>query len=162
VNTVSGTSNATNTKVPARMYYNKNRNIAYSIDAYIRQSTSRSTTTHFISNKNKWKTIIYGDKIPPKAEGICRIVSQNINCIGIDVVSNPKLHTAKEWLYHNEVDICGWQEIGVAQHLMQRHKKLAERMRDIRHNNIRISSSNNSNEKIEKFQYGGLRYLHTI
>lgn len=93
--------------------------------------------------------------MPTKQDGICRIVSQNINCIGIDVVTNPKLHTAKEWIYHNEVDICGWQEIGVAQHLLQRHEKLAERMRDIRHANMRISSSNNRHENIEKFQYGG-------
>ena len=86
---------------------------------------------------------MYGDPMKDKGEGVCRIQS------------NPKIHTAKEWLYHHEVDICGWQEIGIAQHLMQRHEKLAERVRDMRHGNIRMSSSNNRIVNIEKFQYGG-------
>ena len=38
---------------------------------------------------------------------------------------------------------------------MQRHEKLVERMRDMRHSHIRMSSSKNRNENIEKIQYGG-------
>ena len=99
--------NTSNKKVPARKYYNKNTPLPYSIESYIGWGNSTTNNHHFISNSKKWKSKLYGDPMKDKGEGVCRIVSQNKNCIGIDAVSNPKIHTAKEWLYHHEVDICG-------------------------------------------------------
>jgi len=43
----------------------------------------------------------------------------------------------------------------LAFHLLHRQKRLSERMRDIRLNKFRISSSNNKHEDAEIFQYGG-------
>ena len=49
----------------------------------------------------------------------------------------------------------GWQEIRFAQHMIQKHERLAERLRDYRRKQIRVSTSNNKHEFIEKFQWGG-------
>jgi len=98
---------------------------------------------------------VFGDHIIQKEEGIVRIASQNVNCIGIAPEINPKQDHAKNWILQNEVDILGWQETGVAFHLLPRRKRLSERMRDIRWNKFRISASNNKHENAEVFQYGG-------
>jgi len=115
------TDSTSNQHVPARQYYNKVQPLKYSIESYIGQGTNNNTNTTFISNSKKWKSQLYGDKTGVKNNDKCRIISHNINCIGINTITNPKLNTAKEWIYANEVDICGWQEIGVGQHMMQRH-----------------------------------------
>ena len=66
-----------------------------------------------------------------------------------------KTSILKDWLYNNNVDICGLQETGIAQHMFQRFERLSERMRDNRRENIRMCSANDRHESIEKLQYGG-------
>ena len=107
-----------------------------------------------ISN-HSWKKKLFGQHFQQKQHGICRIVSQNINCIGIRTNNIYKTSTLKDWLHQNEVDICGLQETGIAQHMFQQHERLAERMRDHRRENIRMCSANNTHESIERLQYGG-------
>ena len=82
-------------------------------------------------------------------------MSQNVNCIGVSQYHNHKIEYAKNWLLQHDVDIAGWQETGVAFHTLPRRKRLSERMKDIRWNKFRISSSNNKHESIDTFQYGG-------
>ena len=103
------------------------------------------------SRKNK----VFGDHLVEKEDSVIRIVSQNVNCIGVSHEINHKQENAKNWMIQHSVDIVGWQETGVAFHTLPRHKRLAHRMKDIRWNKMRISSSNNKNENIETFQYGG-------
>ena len=97
----------------------------------------------------------FGDHLTEKDDGSIRIVSQNVNCIGINQYCNQKEERAKNWLIQNNVDITGWQETGVAFHMLPRSKRLANRMQDIRWNKIRVSSSNNKHESNSTFQYGG-------
>lgn len=153
----SAPASSSNSKAPARMYYNKVKNTKYSNEAYIGKgdNTFQNSSNQQSKISKKPRICTYGDEIAQKQDGICRIVSHNINCIGVDTFYNSKLHNIKEWLYQQEVDICGWQEVGVAQHMLQRHEKLSERMRDIRRTNIRMCSSNNKHETIDRFQYGG-------
>ena len=142
-------------KTPARYYFNTVKNTKYSIAAYI--DRSRKHISNQLEEKaiSRRKTQLYGDTLGPKDDGTCRIVSYNINCIGVDTFTNSKHNTVKDWLFQNSIDICGWQEVGVAQHMLQRHEKLAERMRDMRRKNIRMCTANNKNETIDRFQYGG-------
>ena len=97
----------------------------------------------------------FGDHLTEKDEGSIRIVSQNVNCIGTNQQCNQKEERAKNWLIQNNVDITGWQETGVAFHMLPRSKRLSNRMQDIRWNKIRVSSTNNKHESNSTFQYGG-------
>ena len=90
-----------------------------------------------------------------KAPNVYRIGSNNIGCLGLDAIGNTKQNALKDWFSQNEVDIAGWQEIGLAQHMMQKHERLAEHMHDCRRKQIRVSSSNNRYESIERFPWGG-------
>ena len=114
-------------------------------------SNPKRRTKKQINNKNK----IFGDRLVEKEVGTIRIVSQNVNCIGVSHEINHKQENAKDWIYKHSVDIIGWQETGVAFHTLPIRKRLAHRMKDIRWDKMRISSANNKNEKLETFQYGG-------
>ena len=61
----------------------------------------------------------------------------------------------KERLLQKNVDICGLQETGIAQHMLKRHEKIAERMQDHCWDNIHMNSTNNRHESVEKLQFGG-------
>ena len=97
----------------------------------------------------------FGDHLVEKEANQIRIVSQNVNCIGVSHEINHKQEKAKDWIYEHSVDIIGWQETGVAFHSLPIRKRLAHRMKDIRWDKMRISSTNNKHENIETFQYGG-------
>ena len=114
----------------------------------------RTMSSFTKNNKNAFPTI-FGDTMIGKENGVCRIVSQNIGCLGVQYFANNKIRTAKEWLFNNHVDVCGWQEIGLANHKFQRHERLNERMRDPRRRAMRISTGTNIHDDIGKFQWGG-------
>ena len=91
-----------------------------------------------------------------KDDGIIRMVSQNIGCLGIDTLTNSKQDTAIEWLIRNEVDVFAWQEIGIAFHKVPGYERLSERIRDRRWNKVRLTYSNNiHDDSPEQFQWGG-------
>ena len=123
--------------------------------------TPYETSTNQLTSKikkNKKTNILaknFGDCLTEKEEGNIRIVNQNINCLGISSYNNQKEVLAKNWLIQNNVDIAGWQEIGIAFHLLPRSKRLHARMQDIRWNKIRVSAANNKHEQNEISQYGG-------
>ena len=119
------------------------------------KQNSQTTIHQYTMASNPWKTKLFGEKMKPKASHICRIVSQNINCMGLTSSYGYKATQLKNWLYRNNADICGMQEIGLAQQLLPRHDQLVEGMRDFRRDNIGMSSANNKHENIEKMQYGG-------
>ena len=116
---------------------------------------TQTTLRSYASNIPPRSQPIFGEAMLPKEDGICRIVSQNVGCLGVQAFGNNKLRTAKEWLIHHQIDICGWQEIGFANHVLKRHERMAERMRDLRWKGIRISTATNKNESIDRFQWGG-------
>ena len=105
--------------------------------------------------KRKLQHRTFGDHLTFKSKDTVRIVSQNVNCIGISTQNNYKIEEAKNWMLQNEVDIVGWQETGIAFHTLPKYEKLPERIKDIRWKKVRISSSNNKHETLQKFQYGG-------
>ena len=72
------------------------------------------------SSKNK----VFGDHLVEKEDSVIRIVSQNVNCIGVSHEINHKQENAKDWMIQHSVDIVGWQETGVAFHTLPRHKLL--------------------------------------
>ena len=142
-------------KIPARQYYSKYEAKPSSILASSNNPSKQRKMLHYTNHIKRKDLTVYGEDLMHKHEDMCRIVSHNINCVGLEIVGNYKFTRAKEWLYNAQVDICGWQEVGLAQHLFQRHERLAERMRDSRRSHLRISSANNHHESMEKFQYGG-------
>jgi len=105
--------------------------------------------------KNKQHFRTFGDHLVDKEDHLCRIVSQNVDCIGVVSKDNYKQEKAKDWLIQHEVDVVGWQETGIAFHRLPKQDRLAERMRDPRWAKTRISSCNNKHENVDNFQYGG-------
>ena len=118
-------------------------------------STNREISKIKMNKKINSIAKTFGDHLTEKDDGSIRIVSQNINCIGVNQFCNQKEERAKDWLIQNNVDITGWQELGVAFHMLPSAKRLSNRMQDIRWNKIRVSSSNNKHESTNTFQYGG-------
>jgi len=111
---------------------------------------------HQAKKHKRSKNKIFGDHlVVEKENNLIRIVSQNVNCIGVSHEINHKQENAKDWIYEHSVDIIGWQETGVAFHSLPIRKRLAHRMKDIRWDKMQISSTNNKHERIETFQYGG-------
>ena len=84
-----------------------------------------------------------------------RIVSQNIGCLGINAKANPKQDSAIEWIHKHEIDIVGWQEVGISFDMMKGHESFHERIRDPRWKKRRVIQSNNIHEKNDAFQWGG-------
>ena len=125
---------------------------AYDVTPY-KNPTNTSSKSSPNQNHSKYKT--FGDHLSEKDPDDIRIVSQNINCLGISTINNPKQERAINWLIRHEVDIIGWQEIGIAFHMLPHSKRLAERLKDPRWTKQRISSTHNKHEKVDSFQYGG-------
>ena len=98
---------------------------------------------------------IFGEAMEQLEADSLRLVSLNINNIGTQSYNNSKQDMLKNWLYDNDVSIIGMQEIGVAMHLVPKHDRLHERMRDVRWKKIKVCQANNINENVEKSQYGG-------
>lgn len=113
--------------------------------------TQRNMMSFTTSSSSKYPSI-FGESIIGKGDGTCRIVSQNVGCLEMRIFANNKIRTAKEWLYNHHVDICGWQELGFANHKFQRHEKLHERMHDNRRSAMRISTGTNKHDDVNKFQ----------
>ena len=139
--------------IPARFYYDNPTKISRQLSQFFPKQSSNQPTVHPFATTNKDRfPYIFGDALIPKEDGICRIVSQNVGCLGVSMFSNNKMRTVKEWLINNQVDICGWQEISFANHLLPRHDRLAERLRDRRWQAVRTSTSSNTHDDIDKFQ----------
>lgn len=159
----SVTGSNTTRQIPARLFYDqqsihRNTLVLEPTQHHITTATNTSSQTNmnsFIAQRPINTTKLYGEPMGPKAPNVYRIISNNIGCLGMDSIGNSKQNSLKDWLVQNEVDIVGWQEIGLAQHMFQKHERLAERLRDYRRKQIRVSSSNNKHEAIEKFQWGG-------
>lgn len=142
--------------IPARFYYDTHRKKSLQLSHFLPKPSHDQPTIHdfTITNLDRFPSI-FGDALIPKEDGICRIVSQNVGCLGVSMFGNNKLRTAKEWLLTNQVDICGWQEIGFANHLLPRHERMSERLSDRRWKAVRTSTSTNTFDDVDKFQWGG-------
>ena len=91
----------------------------------------------------------------PKSDDSYRIDSHNIDCLGLEAIGNQKQNTLKDWIAKKDIDIIGMQEIGISNHMLPKHERIAERIRDYRRSQIRVVAANNKNENIDKFQWGG-------
>lgn len=112
------------------------------------------TKNNNVNKKDILKT--YGNSMQRKEDGMCRITSQNIGCLGVNTLTNSKQDTAIEWLLKHEVDLCAWQEIGVAFNRVPGYERMSERIRDRRWNKVRLTYANNiHDESSEHFQWGG-------
>ena len=97
----------------------------------------------------------FGERMCPLEEGIVRVASINVNCLGVFSQSNAKQDLLKEWIHENEISILGIQEMGIAMHMVPSYDKMIERMRDLRWTKHCVSSASNIHESITKAQYGG-------
>ena len=86
-----------------------------------------------------------------KEDGTIWTISQNINCVGVSNHNNSKQEQTKSWLIENSVNIIGWQDTGVAFHMLPKSKRLPERMKDPQWNKQRTSSYNNTHERFSRF-----------
>ena len=127
--------------------------MTFSITPYVPPINNKINHDRSHLNSSKYDT--FGDQMDEKGSGHIRIVSQNINCLGVRNSNNSKQDRAINWLINNEVDIIGWQELGIAFHLLPYSHRLAARLKDPRWMKQRVSSNNNKHENVEKFQYGG-------
>ena len=94
---------------PARFYFDQPKLPKPQLSSYLFGNSDNQPTMHnFTSSPNTKFSPVFGDDITEKEDGICRIVSQNVGCLGISSFSNNKMRTAKEWLIRHQVDICGW------------------------------------------------------
>jgi len=118
--------------------------------------SSDQAQTKFISKTHRSTTTkTFGNSMQDKKEGIIRIVSQNVGCLGISAKANPKQDNAIEWINKHQVDIVGWQEVGIAFHMLKGHESFHERIRDVRWSKSRKVQANNINDIHEPFQWGG-------
>ena len=101
------------------------------------------------------KTETFGDPINEKHQDTIRLTGQNIGCLGVRSFGNQKQEQGKNWLIKNSVDVCCWQELGIALHMLKHQERIQERMKDYRWTRTRISASNNRHESIDKLQFGG-------
>jgi len=115
-----------------------------------------ATKTKYMSNTyREVKKETFGNPMGQKKDGMIRIISQNIGCLGINSKSNPKQDTAIEWIHQNEIDVVGWQEVGISFDMLKGHESFYERIRDSRWKKRRVTQSNNIHEKNDAFQWGG-------
>lgn len=140
---------------PSRFYFDKQDQALPILSDFIPTSSGTQTSMRTFSQPTLQRHHIFKDQMAHKEDGVCRIVSQNIGCLGVQAYGNNKLRAAKEWLFHNQVDICGWQEIGFANHNFKRHERMAERMRDSQWPSMMISTGTNKNEELIRFQWRG-------
>ena len=101
------------------------------------------------------KSETFGDPINEKHQDTIRLTGQNIGCLGVRSFGNQKQEQGKNWLIKNSVDVCCWQELGMALHMLKHQERIQERMKDYRWTRTRISASNNRHESIDKLQFGG-------
>lgn len=99
-----------------------------------RQTTNvtLSSFSNFTAKQSPKMSKTDREDMPIKGDNEYRIVSNNIGCIGIDAFVNHKQSSLKDWLIKDDIDIVGWQEIRLAQHMFPKHECLTERMRDYR------------------------------
>lgn len=118
------TTTTTPSRLPSRLYYDRkqlHRNtllLQPSNDP--NAATFSSTQTHigtYLTSKPPSTSKLFGEPLCQKAPHEYRIISNNIGCIGVDAVVNSKQQSLKDWLVQYEVDLVGWQEIGLAQHM---------------------------------------------
>jgi len=83
-------------------YYNTIEPIAHSIASYVSQPRFQNTIHQYQKSNQTWKNKLFGQKLQHKSDGICRIVSQNINCLGIHSNNMYKTSILKDWLYNCE------------------------------------------------------------
>ena len=125
-------------------------------------NSQNSNTCNYISQTHSEdKLSTFGNGMAPKEDGVIRVASQNVGCLGIHAKANHKQDKLIEWLIKNQIDILGIQEVGVAFHMAPGHEKFHERIRDRRLNKIRTVQANNVNEKIGQFQWGGTAMIAT-
>lgn len=127
----------------------------HSLPSHETPSGAQLPISSFVQQRPAATSKTFGEKMCTKEPHVYRFVSNNIGCLGVDSFGNTKQNCLKDWLVRHEVDLVAWQEIGLAQHMIQKHERLSERLRDHRRKQIRVASSNNRHESIEKFQWGG-------
>ena len=133
-------SQITNKELLAQ-YYNKKKKMKYN---------NKETPPVFDNDGASW-----GDIMQRKDQNCIRIVSENINNLGVHPTKNEKQNRGRDWLIKNEVDICCWQEVGVNWGRFKSNEKLQARLSCPAWDNIRTSVGYNKHERQSKGQYGG-------
>lgn len=166
---VDGTNNGqsnekTQAYLPSRLYYAKNPSHAQTLILSPTASIPAPTESkvfhqqnirQFTKHKHDYQAQTHGENMPLKSPDEYRIVCHTIDCLGVQATCNHKQKNINDWFVRNEVDVVGWQEVGIVHHLFPKHERLSERLRDYRRRQIRVASANNKHENIDRFQRGG-------
>lgn len=150
----------TSAQQPTRLFYNqpalpRRTLILQPTSSRTARSSSQTRITAFQQATNPLCSRLYGEDMGPKSDDSYRIDSHNIDCLGLEAIGNQKQNTLKDWIAKKDIDIIGMQEIGISNHMLPKHERIAERIRDYRRSQIRVVAANNKNENIDKFQWGG-------
>lgn len=83
--------------VPARFYYDQHKSTSMQLSQFFPSSNCDQPTLHnfAVTNRDRFSNV-FGDDLILKEDGICRIVTQNVGCLGISMFGNNKMRTIKE------------------------------------------------------------------
>ena len=97
--------------------------------------------------------VAYGDGVETKEDGIYRLAYGNIDGFNLTPYNNPKANSLKSWLRSIDADFFAGNEAKINWKLMPPSGRLPEIFRT--ENALRTVAAYNTNENIERRQYGG-------
>ena len=105
-------------------------------------------------NKVKQSREYWGDKLGLKDVDMLRVVSKNIQGLGLQA-GNPKEDELKSWIVNKNIDLIGIQEINVNWNKCNNKNRFSERIRNPAWEFARYSVAFNKHDKKYRHQYGG-------
>jgi len=105
-------------------------------------------------NKVKQSREYWGDKLGLKDVDMLRVVSKNIQGLGLQA-GNPKEDELKSWIVNKNIDLIGIQEIYVNWNKCNNKNRFSERIRNPAWEFARYSVAFNKHDKKYRHQYGG-------
>lgn len=108
----------------------------------------------FIQDQENKKKEYWGDKVDNKCDNIIRIVSKNIQGLGLRT-GNPKEEELKTWIVNWNIDVIGVQEVNVNWGKCSSSNRFSERIRNPAWEYARYSVAYNLQDKKYRHQYGG-------
>ena len=96
----------------------------------------------------------WGDPIGEKGDNVLRVVSKNIQGLGLQAC-NPKEDELKNWIVNKNIDVIGLQEINVNWNKCKNKDRFSERIRNPAWGFVRYSVGFNKHDKKYRHQYGG-------
>ena len=120
-----------------------------------RRSSPESNNTRLVETNRLEEE--YGDECGAKEDGNIRIMSNNINGLGVN--NGIKLDKLKAFIDDNDIDILGCQEVNVCWHQCKFRERLHQRLRGWRECCTASVAYNTTERNITKTMYGGVAMI---